>query len=124
MAYCQNCGTELNTNANFCPNCGMSVNGTAAQQNTATGSDTARTVITAAGTVAGVSILGNLLRRFRRHRFMPPPMGRPRRGPGPFGGPGRGHGPMGGPGGPGGHGPGGHGPMGGPGGGPGGPHGR
>lgn len=110
MAYCQNCGAEMSANANFCSNCGAGVNGNTAQAqnpNANQTSDTAKTILTAAGTAAGVSLLGNALRRRRRH-----PMhhfGRPM-GPGMHGhrihGHGM-HGPMGGPmGGRGGRGPG------------------
>ena len=106
MAYCQNCGTNIDGTPNFCPNCGASLN--AANQQTCSNngtntrassqwSNTAKTVGTVAGVAVGASLLGSLLhRRRRRHR---PPMG-----PGPMmGGHHRGpRGPMGGPGGPGG----------------------
>lgn len=112
MAYCQNCGTNLDTYSNFCPNCGAALSDGTAQQayNQAQGnnwqwSDAAKTVGTVAGVAAGASVLGSLLRRRRRRPPMPPhngPMGR-HGGHGPMGGHG-GHGPMGGPmGGPGGH---------------------
>lgn len=119
MAYCENCGAETSTNANFCPNCGCALNGnnTQTQSNNANQpSDTAKTILTAAGTAAGVSLLGNALRR-RRRRYMMPPHGGMMGGP-MMGRPGmhghRMHGPMGGRG----RGPGrgGHGGMGGPGG--------
>ena len=113
MSYCENCGAEMSTNANFCPNCGAAVNGNNVQAqnaNTNQTSDTAKTILTAAGTAAGVSLLGSALRRRRRRHMMPPHSGM-------MGGPGmhghRMHGPMGGRG----RGPGrgGHGGMGGPG---------
>lgn len=123
MAFCQYCGSSLGDSVvNFCPNCGAAVGATNANTNTNTNantytyqtqtytdssqqvSDTAKTVLTAAGTAAGVSLLGNLLlggaRRYpvQRHRDifsgrinpLPPMMmgGRP-----PMGGP---HGPHGG----------------------------
>ena len=77
----------MSTNANFCPNCGAAVNGSNAQaQNTNTHrtSDTAKTILTAAGTAAGVSLLGSALRR-RRRRYMMPPHGGMMGGPGMHG---------------------------------------
>ncbi len=100
MSYCQNCGAEMSTNANFCSNCGAAANGSNAQaQNTNQTSDTAKTVLTAAGTAAGVSLLGSALRR-RRRRYMMPPHSTMMGGPGMHGH--RMHG-RGGRGGPGGH---------------------
>lgn len=98
MAYCQNCGAEMAQSANYCPSCGASAS--AYEQQTDGGrSDTAKTVLTAAGTVAGMSLLGSALRRRHRRYAMPPhrgmmhgPMRGPMHGPmgGPMGGPGRG----------------------------------
>lgn len=109
MAYCQYCGAQLNTDANFCPNCGAAMSGSTAQQATDSRSDATKTILTAAGTAAGVSLLANALRRNRRHRihFMPPHRGRFHGPMGPMH-PMGGHGPMGG-----------REPMGGPGRGPG-----
>ena len=99
--YCQNCGAELVSTANFCPNCGTAVNGgsSANTENNSQFSGAAKTAATVAGAAVGVSLLGSLLRRRRRPPMAPPPR-RPfgRRRGGPHGGPG----PMGGPGGPGG----------------------
>ena len=92
MAYCQNCGAEMSANANFCSSCGAAVNGTASPNTGAGQSDTVKTVLTAAGTAAGVSLLGNACRR-RHRRYMVPPMpphGRLRGGPGMHRGPGPG----------------------------------
>ena len=104
MAYCQNCGTNLDTNPNFCPNCGAALSNVTAQlvndqqqDNARQWSDTAKTVGTVAGVAAGASLLGGLLRRRRRRPPMPPHGGH-MGGHGPMGGHG-GHGPMGGPGG-------------------------
>lgn len=103
MAYCQNCGTVLDTNPNFCPNCGAAFDNGVTQQtggqqnNTRQWSNTTKTVGTIAGVAVGASVLGNILRRHRRPP-MPPHGG--------FMGGHRGHGghmgggPMGGPGGP------------------------
>lgn len=105
MAYCQNCGAEMNDNANFCPNCGTAANGTTSQNTNISHTDTAKTVLTAAGTAAGITLLGSALHRRRRRHMMPPHGGMmcgPRmHGHGPGGrGPGRGRrGGMGGPGG-------------------------
>ncbi len=100
MAYCQYCGTQLNTDANFCPNCGAALSGSATQQSANTTSDTTKTILTAAGTAAGVSLLTNALRRNRRRHihFMPPPYRSHAHGPMGHMGPMRpmgGHGPMG-----------------------------
>ncbi len=99
--FCQNCGTEIAEDVNFCPQCGASMSDYAAAQDQSSGmSDAAKTAVTVGGVVAGAAVLSSLARslvhrrRPMRHRPMggPPPM----RGPGPgFGGPG-------GPGGPGG----------------------
>lgn len=111
MAYCQHCGTNLDTNPNFCPNCGAQLNDATPDQatfqqqgNSRQWSNTAKTVGTVAGVAVGASVLGGLLRRRRRRPPMPPHggfMGGHGRhghgGHGPMGGPG---GPMGGPGGP------------------------
>lgn len=91
MAYCQNCGGEIPSGANFCPNCGSAAAVSTAQPVNNTTSDATKTVLTAAGAAAGVSILGNMLRKSRRHRRMPPPP-RPMGGPGSMGGHGRGPG--------------------------------
>ena len=98
MAYCQNCGTDLDTDPNFCPNCGTQLNEANPQQATAQEqtdnrqwSNTAKTVGTVAGLAVGASVLGGLIRRHRRR----PPMHHH----GGFMGGHRGHGPMGGPGG-------------------------
>lgn len=92
MAYCQNCGATIDTNANFCPSCGAAQNGTNAQTQNAHHSDTAKTVATAAGTALGVSMLSRKLHR-RRRPPMPPhggmmggPMMGGHRGRGPRGG--------------------------------------
>lgn len=73
MAYCDNCGTNLNRNSNFCPNCGASIN----NYNTSSGAGIGKTVAGIAGAAIGLSILGNL-GRHRRHAPPPPP-------PSPFG---------------------------------------
>lgn len=109
MAYCGNCGVQIQDTVNFCPNCGAAMNNTTAagtQNSSYTGA--AKTAATIAGTAVGVSLLSRLFRR-RCRPPMPPHggmMGGPMRGPGGHrGGP---HGgPRGGFGGPhGGHGPG------------------
>lgn len=99
MAYCQNCGTNLDTNPNFCPNCGAQLNDAVPQQadtqqqaNNRQWSNTAKTVGAVAGAAVGASVLGSLMRRHRRRPPMPPHGGHMGRH--------RGHGPMGGPGGP------------------------
>ena len=97
MAYCQNCGTALDANPNFCPNCRAPLNDCAAQ--TASGqqqgnsrqwSNTAKAVGAAAGVAVGMSVLGGLVRRHRRRPPMHPHGGHRMHGHG-------GHGPMGGP---------------------------
>lgn len=92
MAYCQNCGTNLDTNPNYCPNCGAALNAVDTQQTNQQWSNTAKTVGTVAGAAVGATLLTGLLRRRRRHHM--PPHGGHMGGPG-----GMGHGPMGGPGG-------------------------
>lgn len=99
MVYCENCGTNLDANPNFCPNCGAPLKDAAAQQandppqsNRRQWSDAAKAVGTVAGVAAGASLLGGLMRRHRRRPPMPPHGGH-RGGHG-------GHGPMGGHGGP------------------------
>lgn len=80
--FCSNCGASLN-GVNFCPNCGTAVNSDSAANNPNNGgtvplnmdfdntnsksggffnSNTAKTVATAAGTVAGISLLSSLMR--------------------------------------------------------------
>lgn len=91
MAYCQNCGVNIDENANFCPSCGASQKGSVSQ--TQQSNETAKTVATAAGTALGVSMLSGMLRG-RRRRFHVSPYGGMCFGPlnrGPM----RGHGPMG-----------------------------
>lgn len=73
MAYCQNCGTNLDSNPNFCPNCGAAQQASnQRQENNAQWSDTAKTVGTVAGVAVGASLLGSILRRRRRRPPMPP----------------------------------------------------
>lgn len=91
MVYCQNCGTNLDTNPNFYPNCGIALHKASAEQvnyneqtNNRQWSNTAKTVGTIAGVAAGASLLSGLFRRHRRRPPMPPHGG---------------HGPMSGPGG-------------------------
>lgn len=118
--FCSNCGASI-SGVNFCANCGTAVNGAGANTNTTNGtipvnmnfdntntngsgffnSDTAKTVATAAGTVAGMSLLGSLLQGNKaRHRMGGLPMGvmgmnmmRPPQGPCHHHGP-TGHSPM------------------------------
>ena len=97
MAYCQNCGANIDANVNFCSNGGTEINGTNTTNSNTQNinqqwSNTAKTVGTVAGAVVGASLLSHLFHRRRR-----PPMMHHH---GPMGGPGgHGHGPMGGPGG-------------------------
>lgn len=89
--FCSNCGASVDENANFCPACRAQLSGAQAQKG---GSDTAKTIAVAAGTAAGVSLLGSLLHR--RRRYLPPPVPHgPRLGPHGFGGPRGPHGPGG-----------------------------
>lgn len=88
MAYCSNCGANIDAGANFCPSCGARLNSSSTQSQS---SDTSKTVATIAGTAIGVSVLSRMMHRRRRHMIMPPPphrgpMGAPHRG-GPMGGP-------------------------------------
>ena len=67
--YCNNCGTEITTNANFCSCCGNALNKNAGYtenvngQSTSGMSDTAKTVATVAGVAVGASLLGCMFRR-------------------------------------------------------------
>ena len=85
MAYCKNCGGELESGVNFCPYCGSAVaNGTSTQTGTtgtadatttgSTGfSNTAKTAAAVAGGAVGATLLSRLLRRNRRRTQVPPP---------------------------------------------------
>ena len=73
MAYCEKCGMQMDSTANFCPNCGNPVKGYSGGAQTANNSDTARTVATIAGTAVGVSLLNRLFRHRHCGRPMPPP---------------------------------------------------
>lgn len=89
--FCSNCGASV-SGVNFCANCGTAVNSDGAANNTNNGgtvplnmdfnnsgansgsgffnSGTAKTVATAAGTVAGIFLLNSLLGGNRRRNMM------------------------------------------------------
>lgn len=88
--FCSNCGASV-SGVNFCANCGTAVNEAGAANNTNNGgtvplnmdfdntassgsgffnSGTAKTVATAAGTVAGISLLSSLLGGNKRRNMM------------------------------------------------------